>query len=153
MIKIQRLTFFGQFFSGHLCFGRGLLAITLPTLLLAGCASEPSAPIPGLSETFHTEVAANGAKRFTYSLEMRRADVPRPVTREDINRARMQQQTMLRTGQRPRGPQVDEMAFNRALNQKLTETGFCRDGFFELERTLFVGGGEVRGECRDGARR
>ncbi|AOS97241.1 hypothetical protein AUP74_01810 [Microbulbifer aggregans] len=132
---------------------RTLAALVLGGLLLAGCASEPALPIPGLSETFHTEIAANGAKRFTYTLEMRRPDVPRPVTREDVNRSRIQRETMLRTGQRPRGPLVDEMAFNRSLNQKLTETGFCRDGFFELERTLFAGGGEVRGECRDGAQR
>ncbi|KUJ81459.1 hypothetical protein AWR36_012955 [Microbulbifer flavimaris] len=133
--------------------GRALCFAPLSLLLLAGCASESTAPIPGLSETFHTEIAANGAKRFTYTLEMRSPELPRPVTREDVNRARIQRETMLRTGQRPRGPRIDEMAFNRSLNQKLTETGFCRDGFFELDRTLFVGGGEVRGECRDGARR
>ncbi|GAA5525018.1 hypothetical protein Maes01_01578 [Microbulbifer aestuariivivens] len=121
-----------------------LAAIVCVSLLLAACGSQAPLPIPGLIETFHTEVAANGAKRFTYSLETRRADVPRPVTRGDSSREGVQ---------RPRGAKVDELAFNRSLNRKLTETGFCRDGYFELERILFAGGGEVRGECRDGASR
>ena len=117
---------------------------------IASCASERPLPIPGLKESFHTEVAANGAKRFTYALEMQRRDIPRPVTVEDANRIRMQREQMLRTGQRaPRGR--DPLPFDRALQQKLAETGFCRDGFFELERTVSALGGEVRGECRDAA--
>ena len=117
--------------------------------LISACASDKPLPIPGLKESFHTEVAANGAKRFTYALEMQRQDIPRPVTVEDANRARISRQTMLRTGQRPRGR--DPLPFDRALEQKLAETGFCRDGYFEIERTVSALGGEVRGECRDGA--
>ncbi|SDJ66287.1 hypothetical protein [Microbulbifer yueqingensis] len=126
-----------------------LMLPVLP-LLLAACTSSPSLPVPGLKESFHTEIAANGAKRFTYSLEIQRPDFPEPVTSSSVNRTRISQAGMVQ--QRPRvRPLSDRLRFNRMLRQKLTETGFCRDGFLELERTEHAYGGEVRGECRDGA--
>ncbi|WP_193165146.1 hypothetical protein [Microbulbifer hainanensis] len=127
------------------------LSIVAVAMALSACASEAPLPIPGLKESFHTEIAANGAKRFTYSLEMQRADIPRPVTAGDANRSRMGREAMRRS-QGMRGPGgANALQFDRALKQKLTETGFCRDGYFELDRTIFAGGGEVRGECREGA--
>ncbi|WP_237057828.1 hypothetical protein [Microbulbifer sediminum] len=124
------------------------LLLLLPVLLVSACASGPL-PVPGLKESFHTEIARNGAKRFTYALEIMRNDIPLPATASGMNSNRMAQQGMVQPRNRVR-PLSDRLQFDRMLRQKLAETGFCRDGFFELERTEYAYGGEVRGECRDG---
>ncbi|WP_288130867.1 hypothetical protein [Microbulbifer sp.] len=45
------------------------------------------------------------------------------------------------------------MDIDHALNLKLRESGFCRDGFFVIDRVVSRLGGEVRGECREGVER
>lgn len=132
-----------------------LTLIALP-LLAAACANTSPMPVPALKESLHTEVAADGAKRFTYSLEMLRADIPLPFTDREMNRGMNRgghgnREAMMRSARRGgRGPGV-ELYFDRAMLQKLAETGFCRDGYFEIERSVSPSGGEVRGECREGA--
>ncbi|WP_250459819.1 hypothetical protein [Microbulbifer litoralis] len=128
----------------------GLPVMALP-LLLAACGGNPPLPIPGLKESFHTEIAANGAKRFTYSLQMQRRDIPAPYTDQGINSGRVSRASTGRGGRRPTG--AGPLQFDRAMKEKLMETGFCRDGYFEIERTISSLGGEVRGECREGASR
>lgn len=126
---------------------RWFLIFSLPLFALA-CASEQPLPIPGLKESFHTEIAANGAKRFTYSLEILREGVPRPFTNSGVRGSRMGRNNIAHSGR-----MRSALQFDRAMEQKLTETGFCRQGYFELERSVYAAGGEVRGECREGASR
>ncbi|QKX15811.1 hypothetical protein [Microbulbifer sp. YPW1] len=121
------------------------------TLLLAGCASEPKAPNPGLKESFHTEISANGSKRFTYSLEMAAPMIRGPYTESpNMRNGMVRQQEMARSS---RGSRTQERDFDYALKLKLQETGFCRDGYFVIDRVVSHLGGEVRGECRDPAER
>lgn len=120
----------------------------LMALLLAGCASKPQAPNPGLKESFHTEIAANGAKRFTYSLEMAFPMIRGPYTETPALRGNtVRREDPARSGRGGRGQQVD---FDHALALKLRESGFCRDGYFVIDRVVSRLGGEVRGECREG---
>ncbi len=130
---------------------RRCLLTALPLFALA-CASEGPLPVPGLKESFHTEIAANGAKRFTYSLEMQHSQVPRPYTADGANRQRLGRDSMA-AGRPSLGAPQGGLQFDRALQQKLQETGFCRQGYFELERSVSAFAGEVRGECREGAQR
>ncbi len=123
-------------------------AIAFSALILAGCASEPTAPNPGLKESFHTEIAANGSKRFTYSLEMAAPQLRGPYTESPQMRGGMVRQQDLGRGRAGRGQRVD---FDYAMELKLRETGFCRDGYFVIDRVVSQLGGEVRGECRDAA--
>lgn len=120
-------------------------------VLLAGCASEPTAPNPGLKESFHTEISANGSKRFTYSLEMAAPMIRGPYTESpNMRNGMVRQQDMARAS---RGSRTQERDFDYALKLKLQETGFCRDGYFVIDRVVSRLGGEVRGECRDPAER
>lgn len=128
-------------------FGRNFILFSVACILSA-CASEPTAPNPGLKEFFHTEVAANGAKRFTYALEMAVPELRGPYTESPNTRAGMMRaEEMRRPG---RGQRMD---INYALDLKLKETRFCRDGYFVIDRVVSQHGGEIRGECRDGAQR
>ncbi|MFC6634864.1 hypothetical protein [Microbulbifer taiwanensis] len=126
------------------------LAMTLSMLAVA-CASERPLPIPGLKESFHTEVSANGAKRFTYSLEMQRRDIPRPYTADGSGNRRIGRDVVVATNRSSLQGRRDNLQFDRAMEQKLMESGFCRRGYFELERSVSAFSGEVRGECREGA--
>ncbi|WP_160154358.1 hypothetical protein [Microbulbifer sp. ALW1] len=119
-------------------------------LLLAACASEPQAPNPGLKESFHTEIFANGSKRFTYALEMAAPLMRGPYTESPNMRSGMVRQQAPSGGSGGRG---NRMNFDHAMELKLKETGFCRDGFFVIDRVVSHLGGEVRGECRDAAER
>ncbi|WP_428820466.1 hypothetical protein [Microbulbifer sp. MCCC 1A16149] len=120
-------------------------------VLLAGCASEPKAPNPGLKESFHTEISANGSKRFTYSLEMAAPMIRGPYTESpNMRNGMVRQQDMARAS---RGSRTQERDFDYALKLKLQETGFCWDGYFVIDRVVSRLGGEVRGECRDPAER
>ena len=122
--------------------------VVFSVLLFAGCASEPTAPNPGLKESFHTEVFANGAKRFTYALEMAAPQLRGPYTREPSMNNGMRGTEMMRS---QRGPKALDLDYALAL--KLKETRFCRGGFFVIDRVESRLGGEIRGECRDGAER
>ncbi|MCK7598381.1 hypothetical protein M0G74_13960 [Microbulbifer sp. CAU 1566] len=119
-------------------------------LLLAGCASEPLAPNPGLKESFHTEISANGSKRFTYALEMAAPLMRGPYTESPSMRSGMIRQQAPAGGSAGRGNRMD---FDYAMELKLKESGFCRDGYFVIDRVVSQLGGEVRGECRDPASR
>ncbi|MBY6190528.1 hypothetical protein KUV22_08885 [Microbulbifer agarilyticus] len=121
-------------------------ALLLMTQLLGGCASEPAAPNPGIKESFHTEISANGSKRFTYVLEVAAPALRGPYTQSASERARMGKQ--YEGFGRPR-----RVNFDHALQLKLQETGFCRDGYFVIDRVVSPQGGELRGECREGAER
>ncbi|WP_323847141.1 hypothetical protein [Microbulbifer magnicolonia] len=127
-----------------------LCALFLVPLLLIACSSAPPAPNPGLKESFHTEISANGSKRFTYTLEMTTPLVRGPYTQSPASRGGMMGPQNMPAGQPRRNRGLD---FDHALNLKLQETGFCLDGYFVIERSVSPMGGEVRGECREGAQR
>ena len=127
----------------------GRYVITLFTACcLAGCASEPQAPNPGLKESFHTEISANGSKRFTYALEMAVPELRGPYTENPNTRSGMMRGDDM--GRPGRGQRMD---INYALDLKLKETRFCNDGYFVIDRVVSQHGGEIRGECRDGLER
>lgn len=125
--------------------------VAVCTLMLAACSSGPTAPNPGLKESFHTEVSANGSKRFTYALEMATPAMPTPYTKSPATRGGMiSREELARQQRRGRAAPFD---FDSAVELKLRESGFCRDGYFVIERVVSRVGGELRGECRDPAER
>ncbi|TLM79537.1 hypothetical protein ACONUD_01295 [Microbulbifer harenosus] len=126
-------------------FGRNFVLFSVACVLTA-CASEPTAPNPGLKESFHTEISANGSKRFTYALEMAVPELRGPYTENPNMRG-----GMTRTDGMRRASRGQRMDINYALDLKLKETRFCRDGYFVIDRVVSQHGGEIRGECRDGA--
>ncbi|SHF53950.1 hypothetical protein SAMN04487965_2192 [Microbulbifer donghaiensis] len=128
----------------------GLFGAATAVLLLSGCTSTPAAPNPGLKESFHTEISANGSKRFTYALEMTTPLVRGPYTQSPTARGGMVR-TQDMPGRQPPGNRG--LDFDHALNLKLQETGFCLDGYFVIERSVSPMNGEVRGECREGVQR
>jgi hypothetical protein len=40
---------------------------------------------------------------------------------------------------------------NEKLDSKLAETGYCREGYIELDSYVGKGQSQIRGECKEGA--
>lgn len=53
-------------------------------------------------------------------------------------------------GGKSRGPDGDKQLDEKLL-ATLQQTGYCREGFYELDRTVAAGISSVRGECKDAA--
>ncbi|WP_444944993.1 hypothetical protein ACJJIK_10425 [Microbulbifer sp. ZKSA006] len=101
-----------------------------------------------MKESFITQIAPNGAKRFTFTLEREHQGIAPPVSGLPSSQRSMGQGA---TGIRGISSSRVEGYLNWALPQKILETGFCKRGYFEIERVVSKYGAEVRGECREGA--
>jgi len=122
-------------------------------VFLVACASSPP-PDPPLEETFVTTIEDNDLKLFVFSVsppsaadkdgrptdQVRHSGRP-PVEKGDgrANPGRGELREMMK-----------EIVFRR-LEAKLSDTGFCREGYITLESFVGQGKSRVRGECVDGA--
>lgn len=96
-------------------------------VVLTGCAaSDPLSVLPRASESLVSEYSVDGSKFF----EFRRSHLPRADRRDQP---------------------LEEEVITRRIEQVMEETGYCRDGFFELYRQRVRDGLVVRGECREAA--
>lgn len=112
-----------------------ILLMGLAGALLWGCAS--GAQNSGLAEQLRFDIHADGTKFFTYALALPVAD----------QRARAALPP--RPGERPaarRGVDIEGL-----LETRISETGYCREGYFILQRSGVGGPTSLRGECREGA--
>lgn len=112
----------------------GLLPVTLIGLLLAGCLFGGSALRPA-EETLIPQISDDGTKFFV--LERRYTGAPEEQS-DDIGRSRRQPA--------PTMPEV-----RPRVEEVLEQTGYCRQGYFELYREQRRDALRVHGECREGA--
>ncbi|MGM0632727.1 MAG: hypothetical protein ACQETO_06075 [Pseudomonadota bacterium] len=96
-------------------------------LLIAACATpDPLSVLPSARERMIAQISDDGSKFFEFN-------------REHVTDPRRREQ----------GPLPEEV-LTRRVEDVLAETGYCRDGFFELYRQSVSGGLTLRGECREG---
>lgn len=131
--------------AGHLTAGRRTwkfqvtaphsgLCIMLAALLLPSCISrDPLALLPEAEERLVAQINDQGTKFFEFSRRPQR-ESPRPGDAERFER-----------------PEAPDGALTRRIEDVLAETGYCREGFFELYRQRQRGELSVRGECREAA--
>lgn len=129
-------------------------------LLLSGCANKP--PVTGeLNEIFVTDIKASGLKLFSYSITV---NMSMPGA---DNQGRRQGKAMHgggggmggggRGGQAKSGTDYNAMidrikqVIDENLEVKLAETGYCRDGYIELDSNIGKGRSQIRGECKEAA--
>ena len=126
-------------------------------LLLAACASNQWKPSE-VNEVFVTDVKSSGLKIFTYSLtkitpqasgsgERRGGSSGKGSGKRGGNGSGY--------GGKGGGKSADESSmkpyFNKMLESKLKESGYCREGYIELTSYFGRGQLEIRGECEEGA--
>jgi hypothetical protein len=122
-------------------------------LFLVACASSPPPNIP-LDETFVTTIEENHLKLFVFSVtppgspgkdgqpmgQVRHSG--RPPVENSGSRSRPDKGELRE--------QMKEIVYSR-LDARLSENGFCRDGYITLESFIDYGKSRIRGECVDGA--
>ncbi len=132
---------------------RCLLTVAMATIVIpviTGCGNAPQKKARGFNEAFDTRITTNGTKLFEYRLEV-------PQYQLDQQRAQPRTNTAINA----EGPEGRAKRMRRRLESRLEtilrETGYCRDGYLEIDRSIFGGGptmlgeGIIRGECREGA--
>lgn len=122
------------------------LAFSLLMLLLASCAGPGENYVKSdLKETLEIEILPNTSKMFVYRLRTPEADVPSAV--------------FIARTPNDRRPQGGGVQISRSTPERLLENaqfvvakiGYCREGFFELDRNLSPYNLWLKGECKEGA--
>lgn len=129
-------------------------------LAVSGCSGPGSKrKPPEMRESFSTSVTEDGSKMFEYRLV---------AVRSSDNRDSMPSKGGMRPrggmgggkgGDRPSHGDGDSGAmqekmkskFYEKLDAKLAESGYCREGYMELDSTFSRGTSVLRGECRESA--
>ncbi|WP_142903946.1 hypothetical protein [Exilibacterium tricleocarpae] len=126
------------------------LAVAATVLMVAACSNLQEAPGEDMDERFYTEVTDQGLQQFTYTLRKRgasRNDVG-PVLRQsgvDANR------------DGARGSRKDRQRFEEQvvawMETQLADSGFCRHGYFLIDKDIALGEARIKGECKAVSRR
>lgn len=124
------------------------LGLVLLILVLVGCGTAGRSYVETeMMETLEIEILPNTSKMFTYRLRWPEDHIPSHirVERGSGNPAREFQRG---------GVDVGRGTYERLLENTgyvVKQSGFCREGFFELDRSISRYHLWVRGECKDGA--
>lgn len=120
------------------------MAVLIPLLLLAACSSG-GRHYHGFQETLSIEVLPNTSKLFVYRLTMPES-MRRPLVQV--------YDSPKEASQHRRREPLGESAYRRLradAERALRVTGYCREGFLELDYRLSYEEMWMRGECKEGA--
>jgi hypothetical protein len=127
---------------------RGIL-ILIAALLLIGCSANNGRSYveTEMAETLEVEILSNGSKMFTYRLRWPEDRIPSHihVARGSSNPGKEFAQGGVNLGR----DTYDRLLVNTAY--VVEHAGYCREGFFELDRSISRYHLWVRGECKDSA--
>lgn len=132
--------------------------LVLAALTLTACSSGPATKSP-MIEHFETEITDNGSKLFVYEAIAAAPSEGREQARGGRGRRGEgggRASRGGRGGQDRSSPDDDGTikALERIkamLDNKLAETGYCREGYMSLEESVGRGQAVVRGECTETA--
>ena len=123
--------------------------LLLPFILVtAGCETAGRSYVETeLVETLEVEILPNTSKMFTYRLRWPEDHIPSHI---QVDRGGRSPGKEFRRG----GVDVGRKTPERLLENTayvVERSGYCREGFFELDRSISRYHLWVRGECKDGA--
>jgi hypothetical protein len=126
---------------------RGILML-MAVILLIGCGTAGRSYVETeMAETLEVEILPNASKMFTYRLRWPEESIPSHIR-------------VARGGTNPGrefargGVDVGRGTYERLLENTahvVEQSGYCRAGFFELDRSISRYHLWVRGECKDSA--
>ena len=126
-----------------------LVLIGAGLLGLNGCGTSGRSFVDtGMAETLEVEILPNTSKMFTYRLRWPEESIPNHI------------QVARSGGSKPGqdfargGVDMGRSTYDRLLENTayvVEHAGYCRDGFFELDRSISRYHLWVRGECKDSA--
>ena len=122
-----------------------MVAILGLVLLVSSCASDGrSYTDRGLQETLEIQILPNTSKMFIYRLRMPDDQIPSQVRIAQSSRDNVRQ-----TGIDLSSRSYRSLLMNAEYVVK--KTGYCRDGFLEIDRSLSRYHIWMKGECKEGA--
>ena len=133
-----------------------LISLTVATLSITACSSNSPKRQSGMpTEVFVTQIKPDGSKVFNYSL------IKNMPNQGQMGKGRGKGGGMhggmsggMKGGKKPdmskMKAKMEEKA-NKKLNLKLAETGYCREGYMELDSFFERGHVTIKGECNESA--
>lgn len=125
-----------------------VLLLCAGLLVLTGCSSSGRSYVKTeMAETLEVEVLPNASKMFTYRLLWPEEQIPNHI---QISRAGSDARRDFAGG----GVDIGRNTYARLLENTayvVERSGYCREGFFELDRSISRYHLWVRGECKDSA--
>ncbi|MCL1048406.1 hypothetical protein L2755_02005 [Shewanella abyssi] len=122
-------------------------------LLLSACSGTseivPEEFVGQLTDSFKTDIKNNGLKLFTYRAELVQGSHAQQVPLPHEQRASQKK----RSKKRYQGPDLTAWTqkIEHGLEQTIQMTGYCREGYIEISRSIQYDRGNIRGECKEGA--
>ncbi len=124
-----------------------LVALVGVTSIIVGCAGpDKKRSGPALTQDFSTNISADGTKSFIFTLSMN-ASQGRGVKEPRGGRRNNQR----RSGRSENELKHSKTMFYGRLEDKLNDSGFCREGYMVLESQFERGKSRLRGECKEAA--
>ena len=120
----------------------------MAVIMLAGCSTAGRSYVESeMAETLEVELLPNASKMFTYRLRWPEEHIPShiQVARNGNSPGREFAQGGVNLGR----DTYDRLLVNTAY--VVEQAGYCREGFFELDRSISRYHLWVRGECKDSA--
>jgi len=133
-----------------------LISLSFAALSLTACSSNSPKRQGGMpNEVFVTNIKSNGSKVFNYSL------IKKIPSQGQMNKGMGKGRGMhggmgggMKGGKKPDMSKIEakmEEKATKKLKVKLLETGYCREGYMELDSYLEHGHVTIKGECNESA--
>lgn len=124
---------------------KGLILIILVAVCLSSCSSTGrSYTREGLTETLEVEILPNTSKMFVYRLRMPEEQIPSQIRIAKTSTDNVQQ-TGIDLGSRS----YTSLLMN--VDYVVKKSGYCREGFLEIDKSLSRYHIWMKGECKEGA--
>lgn len=127
---------------------RTLVLLLLMGAVITGCGTTGRSYVDTeMVETLEVEILPNTSKMFTYRLRWPEDHIPNHIR---VDRGSGNPGREFRRG----GVDVGRGTYERLQENTayvVKHAGYCRDGFFELDRSISRYHLWIRGECKDGA--
>lgn len=125
-----------------------IVIFTLLMYMVGGCSSAGRSYVETeMAETLEVEILPNTSKMFTYRLRWPEESIPNHIR---VARGGANPEHEFAKG----GVDVGRGTYERLLENTayvVEHSGYCREGFFELDRSISRYHLWVRGECKDSA--
>lgn len=111
---------------------------------LTACANGRSYTDRGLQETLEIQILPNTSKMFVYRLRMPEDQIP-----SQVRIAQSSRDTVRQTGIDLSSRSYRSLLVN--VDYVVKKTGYCREGFLEIDKSLSRYHIWMKGECKEGA--
>jgi hypothetical protein len=145
---LQRAGLHSQALSGSGLMNKWWIALAVSLSLLMGCSSAGRSYVESaMNETLEVEILPNDSKMFTYRLRWPEDQIPNHirVSHSGKDSRRDFYEGGINVGRNTRQRLMENTDY------VVEAVGYCREGFFVLDRSISRYHLWIRGECKDGA--